>query len=105
MIIQTVGLNDFQDAFRSYGRHEQFSYAAQYALFEYLEEMSEDCDVPYELDVIGLCCEFSEIYLEDVFALYDLDEELSNDEALEWLQERTTVIETSSVGLVVISEF
>jgi len=105
MIIETVSIHSFRDSFRAYNRTENFSYESLGALFEYLEDMSEDCDVPYELDVIGLCCEFSEIYLEDVSALYDLGEELTNEEALEWLQERTTVIETSSVGLVVISEF
>ena len=105
MIIETVSIHSFREAFRAYNRTENFSYESLGALFEHLEDMSEDCGIPYELDVIGLCCEFDEVYLEDLPALYDLDEGLTNEEALEWLQERTLVLETSVSGLVVIAEF
>lgn len=62
MIYQTIdSFSQFQDAFRRMGRHDQFSYEALKALYAYLEDMGED----YELDVIGLCCEFSEIDSDD----------------------------------------
>lgn len=44
----------FIDAFHNKGRGDQFSYEALCALFEYLD------DSDTELDVIGLCCDFSE---------------------------------------------
>jgi len=51
-------------------RQDQFSYAGKIALFEYLEEEEmENSDferVGIELDVISLCCEFTEYENLDV---------------------------------------
>jgi len=55
-MIQTINQSQFIDAFRAMGRKDQFSYNALCALFEWLEEIDEN----YDLDVIGLCCEFTE---------------------------------------------
>ena len=57
---QTVNLYDFERAFVDMNRADNFSYAGKQALFEWLEEMDEECGTETELDVIGLCCEFSE---------------------------------------------
>ena len=43
-------------------------------MFEYLEELAEDLGSPIELDVIGLCSEFSE---------YSSIEEFNEDYAME----------------------
>ena len=45
--------------FKSYGR-EDFTREALVALYEYLEDYSRDTDEPVELDVIALCCDFTE---------------------------------------------
>ena len=37
-----------------------WSYNGAKALAEYLEDYEEDCGIELELDVIALCCEFSE---------------------------------------------
>lgn len=50
----------FQDAFRRCGRQEQFTYTAQRALFDYLEQLEADTGENIELDVIALCCEYAE---------------------------------------------
>ena len=42
------------------GRGDQFSYEAKSALFEYLEEYEQDTETEIELDVIALCCDYSE---------------------------------------------
>lgn len=55
----TVSLCDFRDAFKSHDR-DNFSYDGLKALFNWLEEMDNDCGTETELDVIGLCCEFTE---------------------------------------------
>ena len=60
MIIKTIDIYEFRRAFTDYNRADQFSYEGLGALFDWLEEMSNDCTEPYELDVIGLCCEFTE---------------------------------------------
>jgi len=42
------------------GRENQFSYDGLGALFNHLEEMERDIGEEMELDVIGICCDFSE---------------------------------------------
>ena len=59
-MISTISKHEFQDAFRKMGRKDQFSYEGQLALFEYLEQYEEDTGEQVELDVIALCCEYSE---------------------------------------------
>ena len=49
----------FESRFRDYGRLDQFSAEGLRELFDYLESIAE-CGEPVEIDVIGLCCEFSE---------------------------------------------
>jgi len=60
MLVKKVSFNDFLEEFEKYGRENQFSYDGKKALFDYLEELSEDLGEPMELDIIGLCCEFTE---------------------------------------------
>lgn len=55
-MIQTINQSQFIDAFRAMGRETQFSYGALCALFKWLEEIDEG----YDLDVIELCCEYTE---------------------------------------------
>ena len=89
MIIKTVNEYDFVNEFRAYER-ENFTREALVALFEYLEDYSEDTDEPLELDVIGLCCDFSEYE-----SFEEIQEAYSNLEidSLDDLRERTAVIE------------
>lgn len=57
---RTVSAHDFRQAFVDYDRAENFSYAGLGALFEYLVSLEEDTGKEMELDVIGICCDFSE---------------------------------------------
>lgn len=125
MIVQNVDVYAFHRAFEQMGRHEQFSREAREALFEYLEELSDDIGEPIELDVIGICCDFAEYDSAEECALEygwskperDVDErdhpdfseteedyaERCDDLAKEWLQDRTTVLELSDGGVVIQS--
>jgi antirestriction protein len=58
---QTVYLDDFRQAFHNMDRGNQFSYEGLELLYDYLEE----CDEDMELDVIALCCDFSECSLDE----------------------------------------
>lgn len=60
-----VNFHRFQDAFTNYGRGNQFSYEALQQLFNYLEQLEEDTGEEIELDVIALCCEYTEIDEDD----------------------------------------
>ena len=100
MIIETVNEHDFRQAFIDYNRGEQFTYDALTALFEWLEGLAEDTDTPYELDVIALCCEFTEYAdLAEVQANYRGTELNTIDD----LQDHTTVIEFN--GGIIIQDF
>ena len=58
-MIQTISLYDFREAFRNC-RPNNFTYNGLAALFEYMEAYEDDAGEQVELDVIGICCEFSE---------------------------------------------
>ncbi len=107
---QTINVWDFRDAFQKMGRGDQFSYAGLGALFDYLEEGGEDV----ELDVIALCCEFSEYpsAVECVRGMGDeidfpdedyADEEEKEEAALDYLNGETAVIEFD--GGIIIQDF
>mgnify|MGYP003147639691 CR=1 FL=1 len=59
-MIRTVNKYDFIDAFRKMGRTDNFSFKGLVALYEELEMVENDIGKPIELDVIALCCEFTE---------------------------------------------
>jgi hypothetical protein len=64
--------NNFMDQFESYGRRDQFSYEGKKALFNYLEELEEETGETMELDIIALCCEYTEYSdIEEFHADYD----------------------------------
>jgi hypothetical protein len=55
------------------GRGEQFSYDGLRVLFEALEEYEDDTGSEVELDVIALCCEYSEDTPEEIAQNYGID--------------------------------
>lgn len=61
---QTINLNGFIDAFQAMGREDSFTYDGMKALFDYIEEYEASTGEEIELDVIALCCEYTEY--EDV---------------------------------------
>ena len=113
-----VNSDMFADAFRRMGRENQFSREALEALFNYLEDYEQDTGEDLELDVIGLCCDFTE-YENAIGAAADYGftseleaddyedaesyEDAKEEEALEWLQDRTEVI--SFDGGLIIQNF
>lgn len=98
-IVQTVDLYTFREAFRLAGRNDQFSYAGLECLFDYFEEYSEDIGEPFELDVIAICCDYTEATWEEIAEDYRIDLDHCDDDeeryeaVLEYLQDNTQVIE------------
>ena len=77
-----VTFSDFCNAFRNHDRDNQFSYAGKRALFEYFEAYEEDTGESLELDVIALCCDYTEATYDEIAEMYDLtyvDPEIEND--------------------------
>jgi hypothetical protein len=58
MLFQSVNQYTFVEAFERMGRGDQFSRRALVELFHHLDDLSDES--PIELDVIALCCEWSE---------------------------------------------
>ena len=77
----TINQYEFVRKFDDYNRSDSFSVSGRYALFEYLTQFEEDCGIEIELDVIGLCCDYSEY--ESLLAFgneYFADEAQRNDD-------------------------
>jgi hypothetical protein len=91
----TVSLYDFTEAFKRFGRQDQFSYEGLHMLFEYLENLEQDMGVDLELDVIALCCDYCEMTYQEVLANYDTgitEEEYCDRLVWEWLEKNTSVV-------------
>ena len=57
---KTLDLYDFRDAFEKSRRTDSFSYEGLAVLFEFLEEEERSLGIENELDVIGICGDWSE---------------------------------------------
>jgi hypothetical protein len=106
-MIKTMTEYDFTQAFKgSDSREDQFSHSALKAMYEYYEQLEEDCDTQIEFDMIALCCEWTE-YTSALEAALEygfgtvVDDESLEEKALEWLQEQTQVIEFGDKGVLV----
>jgi len=100
-MIDTITKYSFQDAFHKMGRKDQFSYEGLDALFDYFEMLEEDTDQQIELDVIAICCEYSE---------YDSLKDFQNDygdeyESLEDIENNTTLIKIEDEEGFIIQQF
>ena len=57
---RTINEHDFVDAFQGTDYQNQFSYEGKVALYEYLTELEDSTGFEIELDMIALCCEYTE---------------------------------------------
>lgn len=101
----TINWFDFRDAFQSRDSYKNhFSYEGLAVLFDYLEQYENDCEVELELDVIGLCCEYSECNLKDLKTDYG-KEFATLEEAEEWLCEVTRYCGKTDNTVIFCSDF
>lgn len=121
MIKEYVNQSYFVDRMTQTYDNSNFTYNGKVALFNYLEQLSDDIGEDIELDTIALCCEYSEYqtaweameqYQPENIPTVDIVDENDNGKnlveiaeeseklALEWLQERTQVIEFDS-GIII----
>ena len=95
---ESITQSQFHDRFRDMGRGEQFSYEGKNALYNWLEQMDEDCGTETELDVIALCCEFAEYAdLEEFHADYSSEDY----ETMEDIENSTIVIPVSGDSFII----
>lgn len=94
---QIIGFCDFQDTFRFMDRSDNFSYEGKKALFEYLEEYEEATGEEIELDIIALCCEYTEYEsIEEFQQNYGTDYECIED-----IQDVAQVIDIDGASFIV----
>lgn len=73
-IVQTINhFSIFDGAFQEANRSNNFSYEGLEALYNYLDDLSEDTGENIELDVIALCCEYTEESFDDIINNYKID--------------------------------
>jgi len=94
---KSVYKNEFVDAFKEMNREENFSYEGREALFDYLEEYEEETGEEVELDVIALCCDYTE---------YESIEEFNNNygkdcESIEDIRDYTQVIKINDNKFII----
>ena len=94
---QRINFSAFMDAFTGKGRLTQFSYRAMKAIFDYLEGLEDDTGEAIELDVVAICCEFSEYENLEAFRL-DYPGEYASLEDVEYY---TTVIPINDESFVI----
>ena len=102
---QTINEYQFKDAFQKC-RPDNFSYEGLTALYEYLEDYEEDTGQEMELDVIGLCCDFTEYdSLEEFQSEYYDEEKGDSYEDIEEIEEETLVIRIEGTEGFIIQAF
>ena len=113
---QTVTFSMFVDAFHAMDRSTQFcaywlgndpvgAYDALSVIFEHLEDAY---DGEYELDVIGLCCDFAHDTAGEIANLYGLDicgddsnrDDVIDDIVREYLQDQGVYVGETQYGFV-----
>lgn len=98
-IISTLTFSQFVREFEEHGRGDQFSREGLQLLYDYLDELDN-----YELDVIGLCCDYCESTADEAIDDNGLEiedrDQLDEDELLEAvakeLERYTNVLGTTS---------
>ena len=91
--------SQFRDEFRQAGRQDQFSYEALNMLYEYFEDIDPDM----ELDVVAVCCDYSEDDWANIADNYGIEYENDTDgldAVRKYLEENTSLVGETSSGFV-----
>lgn len=120
MLVTTID-NGYQlgQLFKECGREDYFSYEGFDALYDYLDEYSDEVGEDFKVDVIALCSDFTEYsgweelydnysysYNNESKTFEELEEDNELDDFKEWVQDSTTVIEVNNykndlVGIII----
>ena len=101
---QTIGLSQFIDAFMSI-RPKNFTYEGLEILFQGIEEFEEDTNEEIELDVIAICCDFSEMSESEIKQSYNVNLEESSQDMDDWLSNQTWVLGKTDIDTYVFRQF
>jgi hypothetical protein len=97
---QTVHLEDFRDSFKTI-RPNSFSHEGLIALYDYLTQYEEDTGEELDLDVIAVCCNYTEYN-----SLKSFNEDFGkNYKSIKDIEDDTTVIKLSDLNGFIIQNF
>ena len=105
-----VHFTDFRHAFKSI-RPDNFSHEGLEQLFDYIESYERDNDEDIELDVISLCCEYSEQHWKTIASDYSIEldnsesEEKQKQHVMDYLCDSTSVIGSTSDDKFIYQNF
>jgi hypothetical protein len=106
----TVNFSEFRDLFQQI-RPDNFSYEGLKHLFSWLEQYEEDTGEELELDVIAICCEYSEQHWKDIASDYSIEfddietEEKQKQHIMNYLCDNTSVIGSTSDDTFIYQNF
>jgi len=106
----TISFYDFRREFEQC-RPDNFSYEGLAALFSYFEEVEESTGEEIELDVIAICCDYTENAVADIAREHSIDlndadpqdddyVEKCRQIVLDYLSDRTCVVGETADGFV-----
>jgi hypothetical protein len=102
MIVSVISNeHQFREEFKQMGRGDQFTHEGLGLLFDYLDELSDDCGQQIELDVISICCDYAEDKPEDIARYYSI----WVDEVMDYLHENSIVVGQTAEGTIVYRQF
>ena len=97
---QEINEYQFRDQFNAI-RQDNFTYKGLTTLFNYFEELENDLGEKIELDVIAICCEYTEYKnLTEFNADYG-----QQYESIDKIEEDTTVLRTDNSGSFIIQGY
>ena len=95
----TVNCSDFEDAFRNHNRQDQFTYDGKKALYDWLKDLEDGQGEEIELDVIALCCEFTEY--RDIVEFQANYSHAGDYETIEDIENDTTIIKINDDSFII----
>jgi hypothetical protein len=107
-MIKRINFWEFEHEFNQC-RPDNFTHDGLRILFDYFEEFEDNDGEPVELDVIAICCEWSELTREELIDNYDLSDEFdefsTDNEIWDYLNDKTMVAGMTETGTIVFMDF
>ena len=97
-----VAEDNFRNTFLTSDYKNNFSYDGLTALYDYFSELEADLGEPIEFDHIAIAGEYSELTIDELRDNYFIDKDI---DVIEYLQERTQVIEIEDSDRVIIQDY
>tara|TARA_R110000868_G_scaffold113261_1_gene304143 strand:- start:245 stop:571 length:327 start_codon:yes stop_codon:yes gene_type:complete len=79
---KTINRHEFRNAFNAI-RPENFSYEGLELLFDYFEQLEDDLGEEIEMDVIAICCDYSEDDFQVVADEYEIEVTIYDEDPIE----------------------